>query len=223
MWGRHLAGPPNLNQEKFTMILKSLVSALLVLGGFVAGTTIAPQDGQDADKMKEMMEKYMQAAQPGEQHAMLAALEGAWQQSCDFSTPGSPSQVTPGKAVYRSILGGRFVTGETRAKLAMPGMAEPQDWQAFSILGYDNVLKQYQSVWIDSMGTGIYTSSGTADASGKVITLDGVMKDAMTPAGRAFKVVINMADGKKRVTELWDSMGGKDMVKCGVITETRTK
>lgn len=203
------------------MILKLLVSGLVVLGGFFAVTTPSPQD---AEEMAKMMAAYEKAATPGEQHKALASLAGKWDQHNVFMM-GGPPQESKGSVEYKSILGGRFVVGHSASKMKMPGpdgkMVE-REFEGFMVLGYDNVLKQYQSIWCDSMGTGIYMSQGTADAAGKV-TLEGTMKDALTPAGRPFKMTIAHEGPDKSVTELWDAFDGKNLQKMGVITATRAK
>jgi hypothetical protein len=208
------------------MILKLLVSGLLVVGGFFAVNTPATQDAQDAEKMKEMMAMYEKAAQPGDQHKGLQTLVGKWDQKCEFTMGGPSPTVSSGTAEYRSLHDGRFVIGENNTKMMMPdatGKMTERPFTGFNLLGYDNVLKQYQSCWCDSMGTGIFWSTGTPDASGKVITYEGSMKDAMTPQGRPWKMVINLESNDKHVIELWDAMDGKTLQKMGVITETRKK
>ena len=49
---------------------------------------------------------------------------------------------------------------------------EVRAMDANPLLRVDNVMKRYQGVWIDSMGTGIYRFEGTASADGKTITLE---------------------------------------------------
>ena len=49
-----------------------------------------------------------------------------------------------------------------------------------SIFGYDRFNDEYFTFWIDNMGTGYMTHRGTADASGKVITMEGTHDDFWT-------------------------------------------
>jgi hypothetical protein len=204
------------------MILKLLGSGLLVLGGFIAASFAAPQDEKDAEKMKKMMEMmatYKKAAVPTEIHKNLAAMAGTWEQKCDFG-----GTATPGTVEYRSILGGRFVVGESTMKMMGPNGGPGEEMQGFHVLGYDNVLKQFQSVWTDSMSTGIMFSTGTPDASGKVVTFESVAKDAVTPEGRPFKMVMTLESPDKHLLEIWDSAeDGKTLQKVGTITATRKK
>ena len=43
--------------------------------------------------------------------------------------------------------------------------------------GYDNFKKKYVQFWVDSGGTGIYYSEGTADESGRVVTYFATVDD----------------------------------------------
>jgi hypothetical protein len=206
------------------MILKLLVSGLLLVGGFFAVKTPAPQDAQDAEKMKEMMALMEKAALIGEQHKGLQTLVGQWDQHCKWMM-GPPTETT-GTSEYRTLHDGRFVIGENSTKMMMPtadGKMQERIFKGFNLLGYDNAQKLYQSCWCDSFGTGMFMTQGTADAAGKVITYEGTMKDAMTPQGRPWKMIIKLESNDKHVIELWDAFDGKTLTQMGIITETRKK
>jgi Protein of unknown function (DUF1579) len=167
--------------------------------------------------MAKIMAVYEKAARTGEQHKALASWAGKWNQSGEC-----PQGTWTGTVEYKPILGGRFVVGETNAKMTMGDKAH--DFQSFQINGYDNVQSQYQTAWIDSMGTGIYLLPGKADASGKKITYEAPVKDALTPQGRLFRVVVTIDSDDKHTTEIWDSKkDGKTLEKEATVTETRAK
>src|SRR5262249_37023571 len=158
------------------MVLKTC-SSLFIIGilAVVAnlGASIFHQDEKNAPKMsQDDLAKVKAAATPGEVHKMLAKLEGTWDQ--DFQMPGHTST---GSVTYKSILGGRFVTGETKATMNRPSgegtSSEP--WEGFQILGYDNATKQHFTTWCDTMGTGLWYATGTADPTGKIITYEAPM------------------------------------------------
>jgi hypothetical protein len=196
------------------MLMKLTCCTLLLAGGFVAGTQINPQDEKDMEKMIAVYEK---AAQPTEIHKGLASWAGKWEQKGEC-----PMGPISGTVEYKSVLGGRFLVGEGTSKTQMGDKA--MEWQSCQVSGYDNVTKQYQTVWFDSMGTGIYLLPGTAEDGGKKITYQTQMKDAMTPNGRPFKVVVTIDGEDKHTTELWDSKkDGKTLVKEATIVETRMK
>jgi hypothetical protein len=212
-----------------------LAGAVVVLAACVAlsgnsGWSFLPQDEKDAGKKsKEDMAKIIAAGQPGEQHKMLAKLEGTWDQKMVNEAEGMTST---GTVRYRTILGGRFVVGETKAIMKMTGPPggsgngnghADHPWDAYQTIGYDNVAKKYVTTFAESMSTGIFMAEGTADASGRIITYEGTMKDAVSPEGRPFKFVVNCESDDKTTIELWDAKGGKPLAKSCVITETRQK
>ena len=206
----------------------AVVAACVALAGN-SGWSFLPQDEKDAGKKmsQDEMAKIMAAAQPGEQHKSIAKLEGTWDQKIVNEAEGMSSS---GTVTYKAILGGRFVVGETKATMTMTGAdgkanggPKEHPYEAFQIIGYDNVAKKHLTTYLDSMSTGIFSAEGTADATGKIITYEGLMKDAITPEGRPFKVVVNCESDDKTTIELWDSKGGKPLAKSCTITETRQK
>jgi Protein of unknown function (DUF1579) len=215
------------------MLLKALVTAAVVAASVLlagnSGWSFLPQDEKDAGKKmsQDDMAKVMAAAQPGEQHKRLAKLEGTWDQKIVNEAEGMSSS---GTVTYKTILGGRFVVGETKATMKLPGpdgkangSSKEHPYEAFQIIGYDNVAKKHTTTYLDSMSTGIFTAEGTADATGKIITYEGTMKDALTPQGRPFKVVVNCESDDKTTIQLWEAKGGGPLAKSCTITETRQK
>lgn len=211
-------------------MLKLVVSGVVVVGAFFAGNrAAAPQDDKKPPSQEDtakIMAVYEKAATPTEMHKKLTGLVGKWEQKNTFLMGGSTPQESTGTCEYRSIHGGRFVIGENACKITMPGPdGKPAEkaFTGFNLMGYDNTLKQYQSCWCDSMGTGMFMSTGTPDATGKVITFEGVMKDAMTPDGRPWKMVYTWKDADHHTIELYDAFDGKNLQKMGTIVETRGK
>lgn len=210
----------------------AVVAACVALSGN-SGWSFLPQDEKDAGKKtQDEMTKLKAAAEPGEIHKKIAKLEGTWDQQMVNTTDGMSSS---GTITYRPVLGGRFILGESKAVMKMGPAAAKMDgtgdghasnevpWEGFQLIGYDNATKKHVTTYSSTMGTGICFLEGTADPSGKVITYEGTMKDAITPQGRPFKVVVNCESDDKTVVELWDSKGGKPLAKSCVITETRQK
>jgi hypothetical protein len=213
------------------MMLKLFVSGLVVFGAFFAGQKVAtPQDADpkkpSPEDMAKMMAAYEAAGKPGGPHKGLASLVGKWDQKVVCMMPGMPPTENAGMSEYKSILGGRFIVEEMNGKMSMPtadGKLEQKDFTGFQVMGYDNTLKEYQSLWCDSMGTGMFLSTGKVDAGGKKITYEGTMKDVMTPQGRPWKMEVNIEGPDKHVIEMYDAFDGKNLVKMMTVTETRAK
>lgn len=209
-------------------MLKLIVSGLIVAGAFVAAQrdVVIQDDKQDAKKQQAQdMALYAKMATPNEMHKKLQGLVGKWTQKNTFEMGNGPEEST-GTCEYRPLHEGRFVIGDIACKFKVKGEDGKEmefPWTGFNLLGYDNVTKQYQSCWCDSMGTGMYLLPGTVDASGKVITFSGVMKDAKFPEGAPFKSVYTWDGPDKHTIELWGSKDGKTTYKMGTIVETRVK
>jgi hypothetical protein len=113
---------------------------------------------------EEIMEIYKKVGTPGEPHKLLAKLEGSWTtRSRGWMEPDKPPVESTGTCEQRMILGGRYLRQEYSGDM----MGQP--YTGINILGYDNHTKKYQSVWIDTMSTGVYFFEGTAGKDGKVI------------------------------------------------------
>lgn len=118
---------------------------------------------QEAEKMKaEMMAKWQEYATPGENHKALDQLVGNWDYTVKFwETPESEPSESTGTSEIEWILGGRYIQQTTK------GMAMGQEFEGLGLMGYDNAKKEYVSVWIDNMGTGLMTGTGTYNAETK--------------------------------------------------------
>lgn len=152
--------------------MKTQLIALLALLALPAYATTDKKaaDGQPAmDPAKaEMMKKYMEASTPGEAHKRLKELEGNWKYTSKmWETAESKPEESKGKTKFKMILGNRFLQQEFKGK------AMGMDFEGLGLLGYDNVKKEYQSIWVDTMSTAMMTGTGTYDEAKKVLTETG--------------------------------------------------
>jgi len=114
--------------------------------------------------MQKMMQIYQKIGTPGEPHKLLAKLEGSWTtRSKGWVEPGKPPMESSGTCEQKMILGGRYLRQEYTGDM----MGTP--YTGISIMGYDNQTKKFESIWVDTMSTGIYKFVGTAGRGGKVI------------------------------------------------------
>jgi hypothetical protein len=166
--------------------------------------TAKGEAGMDQQQMMEMMAK---AATPGPQHAMLTAMAGEWDQKVSYQMdPAQPMQTAMASATVKAIMGGRYIQEESTGE--MMGMP----FNGMGITGYDNVTKKFVSTWIDNMGTGIMTSEGTADATGKIITWNGQMSDPMTGKVSKSRMVATLTDDDHHTFEMFGKApNGKEM------------
>ncbi|MCH7702102.1 MAG: DUF1579 domain-containing protein, partial [Planctomycetes bacterium] len=137
-----------------------------------------------AEKMAHFMEYMPATSGPGPEHEHLKRSIGKWDVKGTFYMPGMPPDKSTGTCEFRSILGGRFIVQEYRTVSDVMG-----EFSGFGINGFDRIKGKYVSVWMDSMGTGIYLSEGTADPSGKKFTYMWEGEDPMTRQNKKSKMV----------------------------------
>lgn len=163
------------------------------------------QEGQPGMPSPEEMEKMMAQGQPGPEHEKLQKLAGKW--NFEMRWWMDPSQEEPGTckgtSTYKPMFGGRYVQQEVHSP---PGGPPPMDkeFHGLGYVGYDNIRKEYVSVWFDDMSTMMMFAYGTADASGKTITYTGECADCMTgKKDQKFRNVIKLVSDDKHTMEMY--------------------
>lgn len=160
--------------------------------------------------MEEMMKKWQAYATPGPGHKTLEPLLGEWEVESHFwmAGPDGPMTTSKGTAKVRWVLDGRYLQEE------FSGQMMERPFQGIGITAYDNFKKKYLSTWMDTMGTGIFSSEGSADASGKTLTFTGKMDDPTTGAkDKPTKYIIHILSPDKHTFEMHDlTLGEKSKV-----------
>lgn len=162
-----------------------------------------------------MMEAYKQLAAPGEPHKLFAGLTGSWAtKTTSWMDPGKPPVETSGSAEMKMLLDGRFLQQEFTGEM----MGQP--FSGIGIDGYDNLRKRYVTVWIDTMGTGIFTMEGRASADGKTITLKG-QHDEMGGGKMTHRAVWKIVDNNTQTFDMYGAHHGGKETKMMEIVYTR--
>ncbi len=132
--------------------------AVLLCGPMVAKET----DSKKTEMSAEMMEKWKAYSTPGAAHKQLEPLVGSWTYTSKmWEKADAKPEMSSGKTDTKWILGGRFVES------TVTGTAMGQPFEGRLITGYDNEKKEYNSVWLDSMATGMMVSKGEYDAANR--------------------------------------------------------
>lgn len=146
------------------MNLMTLILVTLISSTFANENTKGNLDV----KKQEMMKKWMEYSTPSESHKLLASLAGKWTfVAKSWETADAKADETKGTSNIKMILGGRFLVQEVKGKMM------GQNYEGHGMLGYDNIKKSYDSIWVDSMGTGIMQGTGVYDATTQTITDKG--------------------------------------------------
>ena len=171
-------------------------------------TTALAKDKKSEKQMdpQAMMETYKKLATPGEPHKLFASLAGSWAtKTKEWMEPDKPLMESTGSAEMKMLLDGRFLQQE------FTGDMMGQSYSGVGISAYDNLRKRYVTMWIDSMGTGIFTMEGTASADGKTITLKGQHAE---PGGghMTHRAVWQIVDSNTQTFDMYGTHGnGKEM------------
>lgn len=190
---------------KSTMIQVLIVSAF-ASSAFAADPVKQTAEVKDAGKA-EMMQKWQAYATPGPQHAKLKELVGKYEYtSTMWESPKAKPEKSKGTSNMEMVYD-RFLKQEFK------GQAMGQPFEGMGFVGYDNVKQKYTSTWFDSMGTGMYTSTGTFDESAKAIKETGEgscpMSDSKT---RSFRSEWKLKDKNNMTFTMWtpDMKTGKE-------------
>lgn len=165
----------------------------------------------DEAAMKAMMEQMLALAP---EHAFLKQFVGTWTTDVTWIENGQENK-SKGTATFSVTYGGRFIHSDYRGE--MMGMP----FQGSMLMGYNKVQKKFESVWVDSWSTGLSLSSGTADSTGKVFTMNGIMDDPMTNQKIHTKEVTTF-DGANKMTFEMSKVEGDKVEKMMTIVYTKT-
>jgi len=193
---------------------------LACLAVLAAAPAALAQDRPPAMSKEQMamMEAMEKAATPGENHKLLASMVGDWTfVNRMWMDPAAPPTESNGTASYTTIMDGRFLVGHYQG--SMMGM----QFDGRGVTGYDNITKQFQSVWVDNFGTMIMFMTGTYDPSAKAFTYRAEIPDPVAPATRVkVREVIRLDSPDKQTMEWYETRGGKE-IKTMEIVSTRKK
>ncbi len=207
-------------KRRFARIALSVVVVIVMGSGaaFAADKVAKKSDTQDPKAQQDaMMEMMMKAAAPGPMHELLKPMAGNWKTTAkSWMQPGTEPQVSEGTCESMWILGNRYL--QSSYKGDMGGMP----FEGVGIMGYDNMKKEFVSTWMDNMGTGVAMSEGTADASGKVLTMKTMMGDPKSGKMVPYKFVTKVMDENTYTMTMMNLKGGKEQTEME-ITYTRMK
>ena len=207
------------------MKVKTLFLCITAALGAAAVGLALPQESKDAGKAPSqaeqdaMMKEMMALAEPGAQHKKLQEMAGNWDATIKMwmGGPGSPPMESKGTSTGKMILDGRFLREEfDGTMMGLPFKGE-------GTTGYDKFRNVFVGTWMDSMGTGIITNTGSMDPSGKELNSYGTMDEpSMKLIGRMVRYRTVLVDHDKHVFEMYDLHAGPEY-KVMEITYTRKK
>lgn len=174
--------------------------AILLSGNVYANeNSKAKHDGHHAGMSSPMMDekamqKMMEMGSPGENHKLLEPMVGEWTHTVKMQmAPNAPVEESTGTNSNKWIMDGRFIQSDVEGTMNMGDKSQP--FAGMAIMGYDNMNKEFNSIWIDNMMTGIMSTKGKYNPKTKTITEKGLMSCPMTgEKNKAFRSEIKFID-----------------------------
>lgn len=147
-----------------------VVAGAVVLSGVARAAEKAAQPAMDPEQ-QAAMEAMQRLGSPSEGHKALEPLAGTWSYTAEWRmSPDGPAESMSGTSANTLILGGRFLKQEVNGPAMEEGMPP---FEGVGFTGYDNLRKEYQSIWFDNMMTGMMRGAGQFDAATKTLTDEG--------------------------------------------------
>lgn len=156
-------------------------------------------DKGGAPDMSAMMEGMKEMSAPGKEHEALKPMAGSFNCTTKiYPAPGAPPMESTGTVERKWMLGNRYLAEDVKA--SMMGMP----FEGFGITGYDKLQKFYHAYWIDTFGTGTWTMTGTADASGKTFNFTGENFDPMSMTKKKGRSTTEVISNDKHTMKMYD-------------------
>lgn len=142
----------------------------------------------------------LELAEPGPEHARLAALAGDYTIELRMATPSGGEPVrAEGRARAATLLGGRYLQVDLRVPLPAPGKVAAEGegtgsggeivLEAIYLFGFDRLRGEYEASWRDSLSTWSTGCAGTPDPKDpQRLLLAGRLSDPASPQGRPFRL-----------------------------------
>ena len=181
---------------KLKKMFFGMMAALIL---FSASFSFAQQGDQ-----AEMMKKWQEYMTPGPAHQQLAKMVGNWNATITQNMGGQEAK-SEGTATYDMVLGGRYLHS------SMKGTVMGMPLEGMGLDAYDNATKEFISIWIDNMGTGVMYMKGKLDDKTNLITYWGSMVDPMTGKDQKIKSVMKQLDDDHMTMEMFTVENEQEM------------
>ena len=147
-----------------------------------------------ATKMKNWQDYMI----PGDMHKMMASWNGTWAAEISiWEKAGSEPSKSTGTSVNRMIMGGRYQeSNHTSIMMGMP-------FEGRSTLGYDNVRKVFENIWVDNLGTGVMKMSGQWDSTHNSISFTGKGIDPVSRTENDYRETFNIIDDNTQLMSMY--------------------
>lgn len=153
----------------------------------------------------------------GPMHHLLMQWVGHWRQELKIWPNPKVKEPAISRLDFegRVICEGKFLEGSVRGEMMK------KNYEAHTVIGYDNIKRKFIKTWLDNLGTGILILEGTMDEQTKTIDFLGTTLDPLTRQPLKVHQVMKLISPDKYILEVYRE--GKDGMefKSMEITATR--
>lgn len=165
-----------------------------------------------------LMKNWTDYMTPGKEHKLIASWDGIWSGTVDmWVSPGAPVSTSSVESGNKMIFGGRYQQSTLKGNIM--GMK----FEGMGLLGFDNEKKEFISIWVDNMGTGVLQTTGKWDDATKSITFIGKSLDPGTKKEIDFKEIFKVVDNNHQIMEMYGPGPDGNEFKTMEIKLTRKK
>lgn len=133
--------------------------AVALAASFVMGHAVAQDEGGvDMEAMKAAWEEL---GKPGPEHAELKTLVGEWTSTMKEFQPDGSTKESSGTATYSMVMNDLILRQD------FEGEANGVKFQGVGYVAFNKATGKYESIWMDSMSSGMAWMDGQALESGK--------------------------------------------------------
>jgi len=196
--------------------MQALTSTVFVFAALLAGCS-STQNSAATKSPEEQQAAWVAYGTPGANHKLLAPMVGTFRTKVTSRmSADQPWSESSGTCENRWIFDGRFLETDFR------GDFQGMPFEGRGMTGFDNSTQEFVGFWTDSWSTGLSPiSHGTADASGKVLTLHREMKDPITGAWCKMRDVTTIQGPNAHRMESYCQMGSDPEYQMMTIEFTR--
>ncbi|HEY3245892.1 MAG TPA: DUF1579 domain-containing protein [Phycisphaerae bacterium] len=157
------------------------------------------EDSHGQMPSKEQMDAmFAEMAKLAKEHETLKLLAGNWKtQTKVWMGPGDPD-ISSGTFTAKLILGGRWLAGD------YGGTFNGKPFEGFSLWGYNKEEQKFINIWCSTMGTAPIIAQGTADPTGKIITLSCTQECPMDHTMKTTRSVTTIKSPNEILFEMFE-------------------
>ncbi len=165
-------------------------------------TPIQESTSKESIELKRVMHEYRM---PSRMHHKMLEWGGNWREETKvWATPQAEPVKSEAICESKVVMEGRFIVSMHRGEM------NKAQYEAQSVLGWDNAKKKFVKTWFDNMGTGILTMEGTWDEAKQTIEFVGYASNPFGDAPIKVRQVLKIISPIEMLLEVYMDYNGKE-------------